>query len=153
MKLTPQHIDRFKAALKGESLRFTSQRLAILEDIFSSDEHRECDHIFISLRQKDVPVSRATIYRTLDILENIGFVRKMDVGDGRFRYENKIAQGHHDHMICVDCGRIIEFVDAEIERRQEKMCRDKNFKLLRHVHQLFGLCADCQNRHERAAHA
>ena len=82
-----------------------------------------------------------------------GFVRKMDVGDGRFRYENKLAQGHHDHMICVDCGRIIEFVDEKIEQRQLILCREHNFHLIRHIHQLFGLCEDCHKRHQETVHA
>ena len=143
MEVSALHIEKFKAALKSESLRLTSQRLAILEDILGSDEHRECDHIFASLQSKSVPVSRATIYRTLEILENIGFVRKMDVGDGRLRYENKLAQGHHDHMICVRCGKIIEFMDKSIEKRQDALCKAHGFQLIRHIHQLFGLCSDC----------
>lgn len=153
MKLTDRHINRFKQALRDESLRFTSQRMAILEDIISSEEHRECDHIYLSLREKQIPVSRATIYRTLDILENIGFIRKMDVGDGRYRYENKLSQGHHDHMICIECGRIIEFIDDEIEKRQAQICRENQFRLIRHVHQLFGLCADCHRPDGKSAHA
>ena len=76
-------------------------------------------------------------------METIGFVRKMDVGDGRHRYENKLAQGHHDHMICVECGKIIEFVDDAIENRQLALVRAHNFHLIRHIHQLFGICSDC----------
>ena len=146
MEIIAEHIDRFKEALKDEELRLTSQRLAILEDILGSDEHRECDDIYLSLKRKGLPVSRATIYRTLDILENVGFVRKMNIGDGRFRYENKLPKPHHDHMICLECGRIIEFVDDEIERRQDLMCAERGFKLIRHIHQLFGICRNCQER-------
>lgn len=144
MEVTAQHIDRFKEALKDEDLRLTSQRLAILEDILGSDKHRECDDIFLSLKRKRMSVSRATIYRTLDILENVGFVRKMDIGDGRFRYENKLAQPHHDHMICLECGKILEFVDYEIEALQVHLSKQHHFKLIRHIHQLFGICEDCQ---------
>lgn len=146
MEISPRHIKKFKEALKSESLRLTSQRLAILEDILGSKEHRECDHIYASLQSKSIRVSRATIYRTLDILENIGFVRKMDVGDGRLRYENKLSQGHHDHMICVECGRIIEFMDEAIEKRQEALAKKHKFHLLRHIHQLFGICSDCYGK-------
>lgn len=144
MEVAPEHINRFKQALKQESLRLTSQRLAVLEDILGSEKHRECEDIFLSLRNKGIPVSRATIYRTLDILEKVGFVRKMDIGDGRFRYENKLAQSHHDHIICLECGRIVEFADNEIERRQQRISLERGFELLRHSHQLFGICEDCQ---------
>ena len=144
MEIIAEHIDRFKEALKDEDLRLTSQRLAILEDILGSDEHRECDDIFLSLKRKQLSVSRATIYRTLDILEIVGFVRKMNIGDGRFRYENKLPKPHHDHMICLECGKILEFVDYEIEARQVHLAKQHNFKLVRHIHQLFGICEDCQ---------
>ena len=146
MEVASEHIDHFKQALRAESLRLTSQRLAVLEDILASDDHRECDDIFLSLRDKGIPVSRATIYRTLDMLEKVGFVRKMDIGEGRFRYENKLAQCHHDHLICLECGRIIEFADREIERRQQRIGREHGFELLRHSHQLFGLCSDCREQ-------
>ena len=144
MEIAAEHIKRFKLALRAESLRLTSQRLAVMEDILASGGHRECDDIFLSLREKRIPVSRATIYRTLDILEQVGFVRKLDIGDGRFRYENKLAQSHHDHFICLECGRIIEFVDRGIERRQERLSKEHDFRLIRHVHQLFGICRACQ---------
>lgn len=144
MQLSDTHLNQFKQALNDEGLRFTPQRQAILEDILASDDHRECDDIFFSLREQNIAVSRATIYRTLDVLENTGFVRKMDVGDGRSRYENKMSSDHHDHMICLVCGRIIEFVDTEIEGRQVELAKKHHFKLERHVHQLFGTCKDCQ---------
>ena len=144
MIVAPEHINRFKQALRTGSLRLTSQRLAVLEDILVSEEHRECDDIFISLRERGIPVSRATIYRTLDILEKVGFVRKMDIGDGRFRYENKLARSHHDHLICLECGRIIEFVDRGIERQQERLSKEYDFQLIRHVHLLFGICRACR---------
>ena len=144
MDIRTINIERFKDTLQREGLRLTSQRMAILEDILASEEHRECDDVLLSLRKKQISVSRATVYRTLDILEKVGFVRKMDIGDGRYRYEYKLSQSHHDHMICIECGRIIEFVDLEIESRQAQISKDRGFKLLRHSHQLYGICARCQ---------
>ncbi len=144
MDIRKINIERFKDSLQREGLRLTRQRMAILKDILASEEHRECDDILFSLRRKRIPVSRATIYRTLDILEKVGFVRKMDIGDGRYRYENKLSQSHHDHLICLECGRIIEFFDLEIERRQAQISKDQGFKLLSHSHQLYGICARCQ---------
>ncbi len=143
MTIKDSNIEHFKDALQREGLRLTSQRIAILEDILASEEHRECDDILFSLRRKQFSVSRATVYRTLEILEKGGFVRKMNIGDGRFRYENKLPKPHHDHMICLECGRIIEFVDQEIEARQVHLTKQHNFKLVRHIHQLFGICEDC----------
>ncbi|UCH63437.1 MAG: transcriptional repressor [Fidelibacterota bacterium] len=144
MEVATEHLKRLKLALRSESLRLTPQRLAVMEDILASEGHRECDDIFLSLRGRGIPVSRATIYRTLDVLEQVGFVRKLNIGDGRFRYENKLAQSHHDHLICLECGRIIEFVDRGIERQQENLSREHHFHLIRHIHLLFGICRECR---------
>ena len=138
------YLDRFKDVLREHALRLTSQRIAILMDVMENDGHRECDAIHASLKKKQIKISRATIYRTLDILTSAGFVWKMDIGDGRYRYERRLEQPHHDHMICVECGNIIEFVDSEIEKLQQALVRKHGFQLTSHMHQLFGICKDCQ---------
>jgi Fur family ferric uptake transcriptional regulator len=142
--MNQKSIDRLKQVLRKENLKFTPQRLAILEEVLSSDEHRECEDIYYALKQKGVNSSRATVYRTMDILCEYDFARKLEFGDGRARYENKENSEHHDHLVCTDCGSIIEFVDEIIEKQQEELCKSKGFKLTRHIHQLFGLCKDCQ---------
>ena len=124
-------------ALKEEGLRFTSQRLAVLEDIFASNEHRDCDQIYLSVNKKNNKVSKATIYRTIDVLLNHDFVRKLDIGDGSVKYESKFDSPHHDHMICVETGDIIEFVDDRIEELQDEIAKKKGYKIIKHVHQLF----------------
>lgn len=147
MGIPRKHLDKFKQVLQEEQLRFTSQRRAILEDMLESDGHRECDDIYYSLKEKGFSVSRATIYRTLELLEDAGFVRKLQIGDGRARYENRLSGGHHDHLICLECEKIVEFSDREIELRQQAISEEYGFQLLRHSHHLFGLCADCRDRH------
>lgn len=137
-------INKFTQVLKKENLKFTQQRLAVLKDVVENRDHRECDEIFDHLKGEGKIVSRATVYRTVSILEKYGFVRKLELGDGRARYEYKLGMGHHDHMVCVECSKIIEFYNAEIEDLQEKICDDMNFKLVRHIHQLFGLCETCR---------
>tara|TARA_B100000029_G_scaffold512686_1_gene610054 strand:- start:1098 stop:1532 length:435 start_codon:yes stop_codon:yes gene_type:complete len=137
-------LTKFSKVLKKENLKLTHQRQAVLKDVMENRDHRECDEIFDHLKRDGMNVSRATVYRTIAILEKYGFVRKLELGDGRARYEYKLGMGHHDHMICVDCGKIIEFFNAEIEDMQDKICEDMNFKLVRHIHQLFGLCQTCQ---------
>ena len=95
MKLNEKIVSQFKLALKEEGLRFTSQRLAVLlavlEDIFASNEHRDCDQIYLSVNKKNNKVSKATIYRTIDVLLNHDFVRKLynSIGDGSVKYESK----------------------------------------------------------------
>ena len=137
MKITDKIINQFKGALKEENLRFTSQRLAVLEDIVLTNEHRDCDQIHISINKKNNQVSKATVYRTIDVLLHHNFIRKLDIGDGAVKYESKLNSPHHDHMICVETGDIIEFVDDRIERIQEEIAKKKGYKIIKHVHQLF----------------
>lgn len=132
-----QYKEKFIEALKQENLKFTNQRFAIFEDVLYGKKHRECEEILQSLSKKDVNVSRATVYRTLDILVKYELIRKMDIGDGRIRYEGKIDDPHHDHMICVETGKIIEFVSDEIEMIQDKIAEEYGYEIIKHIHQLF----------------
>ena len=137
-------LNRFKEALKKEGLKYTPQRTAVLEEIIKAKGHRESEEIYLALKKSGQHVSRATIYRTMDILVNNGFARKMNLGDGRARYESKVNSPHHDHLVCMDCGLIVEFMDQKIEDLQDKIAIQYNFQLKRHIHQLFGLCKKCQ---------
>ena len=137
-------LNRFKEALKKEGLKYTPQRTAVLEEIIKDKGHRESEEIYLALKKKGQHVSRATVYRTMDILVNNGFARKMNLGDGRARYESKVNSPHHDHLVCMDCGLIVEFMDQKIEDLQDKIAIQYDFQLKRHIHQLFGLCKKCQ---------
>jgi Fur family ferric uptake transcriptional regulator len=116
----------------------------VLEEIIKNKGHRESEDVYMAIKTRKTHVSRATVYRTLDILVQNGFARKLNLGDGRARYEPKIDSPHHDHMICNNCGKIIEFVNHEIEKIQEEIAKHHQFKLQQHIHQLFGICKECQ---------
>ena len=135
--LTEKIKNDFSNLLLKEGMKLTSSRLSILDDILSNDSHRECDQIYEDLLGKGVKVSRATIYRTLDVLVKYEYVRKLDIGDGKVRYEKKLGTKHHDHMICIETGDIIEFHNNEIEEIQDKIAERHGYKIVRHVHQLF----------------
>ena len=137
MATAAKNIQILKEVLQKEGLRFTRQRLAVWMEIRISREHRDADDIFISIRSKGVSVSRATVYRTIDVLVKNKLVRKLDVGDGKNRFESKIDEEHHDHMICLETGNIIEFYNSRLEQLQEKIALDNGYELVRHVHQLF----------------
>ena len=137
-------LNRFKEALKKEGLKYTPQRIAVLEEIIKDKGHRESEEIYLALKKRGQHVSRATVYRTMDILVNNGFARKMNLGDGRARYESKVNSPHHDHLVCMDCGLIVEFMDQKIEDLQDEIAIEYEFQLKRHIHQLFGLCKKCQ---------
>ena len=97
----------------------------------------ECEEIFDDLTTEGTKISRATVYRTLDVLAKYEYIRKMDIGDGRIRYEKKIGTSHHDHMICIETGDIIEFHNQEIEDLQDDIAKKHGYEVVRHVHQLF----------------
>ena len=139
-------LSKFRDILRRENLKYTPQRVVVLEEVLRDQGHRECEDIYLSLRQKGSHVSRATVYRTMDILVKNGYARKMEIGDGRARYESKIGSHHHDHLICTSCGKIIEFVNDDLERLQEKISTKFHFRLDSHVMTLFGACGDCLNK-------
>ena len=85
----------------------------------------------------NINVSRATVYRTIDVLVKNNLVRKMELGDGRALYEHKADDEHHDHIICLETGKIIEFYNEELEKLQDEIVKKHGYKLVRHVHQLF----------------
>jgi len=132
-----ENIELLVEALRKEGLRFTEQRKFIWDEITSSDDHREAEDIFLSLRKKNINVSRATVYRTIDVLVKNNLVRKLDIGDAPSKYENKIDSHHHDHMICLETGDIIEFYNEELENLQDEIAKKHGYKVIKHVHQLF----------------
>ena len=123
--------------LKSEGLRYTEQRKAIWDEIRNSNEHRDAEDIYLKLKSDGVSVSRATVYRTIDVLVKNRLVRKMDVGEGRSLFEPRLDNKHHDHMICIDTGNIIEFYNEELENLQDKIAEENGYEVVRHVHQLF----------------
>ena len=127
----------FLETLRKEGLRFTRQRQAVWNEIQKSHEHRDAEEIYISISTSGIKASRATVYRTIDVLVNNGLLRKMDMGDGRNRFEPRLDDKHHDHIICLETGDIIEFYSDELEKLQETIAKDHGYELVRHVHQLF----------------
>ncbi|MEE9189311.1 MAG: transcriptional repressor [Candidatus Neomarinimicrobiota bacterium] len=133
-----------KEALKDSGLRYTRQRQAVWDELCSTSDHRDAEDIYVTLVHDGLPVSRATVYRTIEVLVKKGLARKLDIGDGRSRYEMRLENSHHDHMICVNCGKIEEFVDLRIEELQEDVAKRHGYILNTHNLQLYGLCGDCQ---------
>ena len=132
-----KYIKKFKVALKKENLNFTDQRYSIFKFLFENDGHYDCEEIIRLISKKHIKISRATSYRTLDILVKYNFARKLVLDDGIARYENKMTSSHHDHMICIETGDIIEFYNKKIEDLQDEIAEKKGYKIVKHVHQLF----------------
>ena len=138
-------IDDFKELLKKKGMNFTEQRAIILQILFSIDEHLNAEEIH-DVVKKDYPESNigiATIYRTLSFLEEANLITSISFGTDGKKYEANKDE-HHDHLICTKCGKIIEFVDEEIEKKQEQIAKKNGFTITSHSMQIFGICADCK---------
>ena len=140
-------LERFKQILKKNALKFTIQREVILKTLYDSDEHLtpEALHRLIQNKYPDLKIGIATVYRTLSLLEDSDIVTSLSFGTQGKKYELG-AKEHHDHMICTECGDITEFVDEEIEKRQEKIAKEFGFAMKDHSMQIYGICKKCQEK-------
>jgi Fur family transcriptional regulator, ferric uptake regulator len=132
-----------KDYIRKNGLKDTSQREEILAFLLKADAHLSPEDMFQALRKRDPKLGRATVFRTLKLLEECGLASKVIFADGHSKYERAHGKPHHDHMICVDCQDAIEFESAEIESLQEKIAAQKGFKIQWHRHELFGRCRRC----------
>ncbi|MFQ5877399.1 MAG: Fur family transcriptional regulator [Acidobacteriota bacterium] len=136
---------QFGEYLEGQGLRTTRERRLIAREVMAIRDHFDPELLQSRLRRKGVRISRATIYRTLEHLINSGLVRKTSVDLERkvSFYENTQVRSHHEHMVCIGCGAVIEFTSNEIEALQDELCREHRFKAIRHTHQILGYCRRC----------
>src|SRR3989304_4115145 len=141
--------DIFKEYLTSKKLKFTSERQAILDRVFENHKHFEADELLGDLRLNDMKISKATIYRTLALLVKSGLLKEVISGERHAHYEHIFGHEHHDHLVCDNCGKIIEFVNYKIEDLQNGVCRKYNFKADSHRLQIHGLCKDCNVKNKR----
>ncbi len=124
-----------------QGLRMTKQRNRILDYLLQTDHHVDMDEIYGAL--KGHGVGRVTVFRALKMLEEAKLVDRVHDSDGRARYEVQHERPHHDHLVCVQCGRIQEIQWPQIEKIQDKTCKDLGFQPIFHRHEVFGHCQDC----------
>ncbi|MDG1472408.1 MAG: Fur family transcriptional regulator [Ascidiaceihabitans sp.] len=131
----PQTIlDRCEAA----GLRMTAPRRVIAQVLQDSDDHPDVEELYARANAIDTNISIATVYRTVKLFEEAGILDKLEFGDGRARYEDA-ERKHHDHLIDMNSGEVIEFVDAEIEALQERIAKKLGYELRGHRLELFGV--------------
>lgn len=135
-----EHLERY---LREHGLRLTRQRRAILDVFLSSPQHLSVEELFNRVRRSEPGLGFATVYRTLKLLTRCGVAEERQFQGGRSRYE-PAAPEHHDHCICTQCGKILEFENPDIEALQEEAARRLGFHLTHHRMELYGLCAACR---------
>ena len=144
------NLDHFRDLLQQhmakKGLRSTDQRRLIVETFFLAPHHISIEELLAVVRKDDSKIGYATVYRTLKLLTECGVAFERKFGDGLTRYELADDEGHHDHLICIECAKIVEFEESKIEELQERVAKDYGFLLQSHKHELYGTCADCRRK-------
>ncbi len=135
--------EQFYRHLQRAGLKRTTQRDLIVDIFLRTEDHLSSEDLYRIVKEKDSSVGQTTIYRTLKLLVEAGLASEVRFGDGRSRYEPNNKFPHHDHMICTNCNRTIEFYSAELKALQNQIAAEHGFEPVRDSLRLFGLCADC----------
>ena len=130
--------DTILARCENKGLRLTGQRRIIASVLEDSDDHPDVEDLYERASTQDDGISLATVYRTVKLFEEAGIMERVEFGDGRARYEDA-ERDHHDHLIDLTTGQVIEFVDSDIEALQEKIAAKLGFKLKGHKLELYGV--------------
>jgi Fur family ferric uptake transcriptional regulator len=135
--------EQFLRFLRDRGQRVTGERLALFDEIFSLHGHIDAEELLGAMKARGLKISRATVYRNLDLLVESGFARRQQLGSRGFLYEHVHAGQQHDHLVCTGCGRVVEFVSPGIAALQAEICRAHGFVPTRHALQIAGLCNRC----------
>ncbi|MFT3766743.1 MAG: transcriptional repressor [Minicystis sp.] len=142
-------VDRLRARLASymaqKGLRSTAQRRLIVDTFFEGASHMTIEDLLNEVRSRDKGIGYATVYRTLKLLAECGVASERRFGDGLSRYElADDASAHHDHLICVSCGKIVEFEEPRIEALQDEIAERYGFTVTSHKHEMYGTCPECR---------
>ena len=143
--------DRFREYLATQGMRLTRERMAIVEEVFSSHEHFDKEQLVVRVAQRTdgKRVSRSTVYRTLNQLEEAGLLRKVARTNDRDVFEHDYGYPQHDHLICKKCDNLIEFHNPDLSKLLEEVAREHGFRMEAHRLEVYGLCAECSRPKSR----
>lgn len=140
-------IEELKKIVKQKGLKYTEQREIVLNILINATEHLSAEDVYNEIKNqyRESNIGIATVYRALSFLEEVDLITSITFGTDGKKYESN-AKSHHDHLICTSCGKIVEFLDDEIEKRQDRIAKKNKFKITSHSMQLYGTCESCSNK-------
>ena len=138
-------VTRFREYCARKKMRFTRERETIIREIYNSEGHFNIDHLFSRVRANnpDSRIAKTSIYRSVPFFLDAGLLRESIADAGHIVYERTLGHFDHDHFRCVGCGKIVEFSSEELQKAQEKICRQEDFKVLWRTNVVNGYCRDC----------
>ncbi len=137
-----QAAEIFRTFLKAEKNRITPERFEVMDAALDHDGHFGADDLYIIMKNSNSSISRATVYKTLELLVQCELLSKRHFGENIKRYESSFKRQVHDHLICVDCGRIVEFSDEQIKDFPQKISDELGFDFESYSFNIFGRCKD-----------
>lgn len=140
-------LEDLKQVLKDKGMKYTEQRAIILQILLNLDDHLSAEdvHEIVKKKYPNQNIGIATVYRTLNFLEEVKLISSISFGTEGKKYEGNTNE-HHDHLICTSCGKIVEFFDEEIEKKQELIAINNGFEITDHSMQIYGICENCKNK-------
>ena len=141
-----QIMQQVRDEARRRGVRWTNQRQIIVEIFIASNDHVTAEELHHRVRSIDASVSAATVYRTINLLVEIGVAHKRHFSSGSASFESALTKNHHDHLVCMSCGVITEFVHEPLEIQQNEVAQAHGFQLLHHRMELYGMCRNCTAR-------
>ena len=141
--MAKKEIEVLESYITKNNLKITHQRRVVLKAFLDSEKHVSVEELYNNISKSEPKIGLATVYRTLNLLTKSGLALEMDFGDGQKRYELCYMHDHHDHMVCTECGKIIEFNHPLIEKFQDDVAAQNGFTITSHKLDLIGICSDC----------
>jgi Fur family transcriptional regulator, ferric uptake regulator len=139
---SPERI--FRRVLVRRRLHYTRERIEVLREVLRTHDHFDANELYKRLQRRKARISKATVYRTVALLSECRILREVFHSPQGARYEHVYGHEHHEHMICLACGKVIEFSSPGLERIQEKACRESKFEPVRHHLEILGYCQRCR---------
>ena len=139
-----REVEQFCQFLKKMDLKLTPQRLRIAETVFSTHKHFTADQLYALVKKVEPLVGKVTVYRTLEHLVESGMVEELSIKKGVATYEHVAGHSHHDHLICMKCGRVDELSSERLEKLKREEAEARKFEVVSHSLKIFGFCPDCK---------